>query len=333
MRLIGELDDRQLSEKFCSYLITEGIAVQTEEIPDGGCEIWIKDEDQFEQALKELEIFRGDSGNQKYSAAVQKANQISRAKAKKQRQIQKKIVNVGSGGFARKPKATLVLIGICVIVALFTDFGGGPANGPLFKILEFVSLSPPAAETLWTSQPGLTRDSLAVRLVNLKQGEIWRVVTPIFIHYGTMHILFNMIWLFQLGKLIENRYGSWWLLILVLITAAVSNFFQCTVPVALGGSAPALLPDGSLVTRLGGMSGVIYGLLGYVWMKSLYDRSSGFYLPQSTLFIMLGWMLFCMIPGATQMLLGSNIANWAHAIGLITGMAIGYAPVWMQQRI
>lgn len=332
MRLIGELDDSQQAAKFSSFLLTQGIATQTEEATAGGkCEIWVKDEDQFDHAMQELEAFREDSNNQKYSAAVQKATQISRAEEKKRRQIQKKIVKVGGSGIARKPRATLILIGLCVLVALATDFGDGPANGPFFRILEFVSLSPPAAKQL-LSQPDLTPDSMAVRLVNLKRGEIWRVVTPIFIHYGTMHILFNMIWLFQLGQLIENRYGSRWLMILVLLIAAVSNFFQCTVPVGLGGSAPVLLPDYTLITRLGGMSGVIFGLLGYVWMKSLYDRASGFYLPQSTLIIMLGWMLFCMIPGATQMLIGANIANWAHAIGLITGMAIGYGPVWLQNN-
>ena len=169
-------------------------------------------------------------------------------------------------------------------------------------------------------------DSLDIRLANIKRGEIWRLATPIFLHLDTFHLLFNMVWLFQLGRMIENRYGPYRLLVLVLVTAVISNFFQCTVPASLGGTPPGW-SDGFLLTRLGGMSGVVYGLLGYVWMKSIYDRSSGFYLGQTTLVIMLGWLVFCMIPGATQNLFGTNVANWAHGIGLVVGLLIGYAPI------
>ena len=330
MRLIGELDDPQQAEKFSSFLITEGIAVKTEEADNGGAEIWVKDEDQFQQAMQELESFRRDPGNSKYSDSVQKANQISRAEAKKRREIQKKIVNVGAGELKRKPKVTLTMIGICVVVALITDFGDSwRTNGRVMKALEFVAVDPPKSLEVLRQYNGDV-DSLGLRLTNIKRGEIWRIITPIFIHHGTIHLLFNMIWLFQLGKMIELRFGSYRFLIIVLVTAAISNLVQCTVPSAVGGSAPGTTPDGTLMTLLGGMSGVVYGLLGFVWMKSIYDRSSGFYLPQSTLVIMLGWMLFCMLPGSEKLI--GSIANWAHAVGLIVGMALGYAPVWIQKN-
>ncbi len=332
MRLIGELDDHQQAEKFAAYLVTEGIEVQIESLAGGKSEIWVKDEDQFEAGIHQLQEFQSDSNNKKYSGAIHQAILIEREKERKRREIQKKIVKVGAGGLGRKPTLTLVLIGLCAAVALLTDFGAGLEKGgaSIFKALEFVSL--PAADAIQIlSANGGNYDSLDLRLANIKQGQIWRLVTPIFIHHGTMHILFNMIWLYQLGKLIENRYGAMKLLVLVLLSAAISNLFQCSVPESLGGSSPGFLPDKSyLISGLGGMSGVVYGLLGFVWMKSLYDRSSGFYLPQSTLVIMLGWMLMCMVPGLTNQLFGITVANWAHAIGLMVGMAIGYVPVLWQ---
>ncbi len=332
MRLIGELNDAQQAENFAAFLITEGIEAQVESSDGGSSEIWVKEEDQFESALEQWKAFQNDPGNQKYSGAVHQAALIEREKQKKRRAIQKKIVHVGASGLTRKPTVTLILIGLCAIVALLTDFGSGlqTGNATVFKALEFVSLPRDQAIEILTENGG-DYDSLNLRLANIKKGELWRLITPIFIHHGTMHILFNMIWLYQLGKLIENRYGSFKFLMLVLLTAAISNLFQCAVPDSLGGSSPGFFPDKSwLISGLGGMSGVVYGLLGFVWMKSIYDRSSGFYLPQSTLVIMLGWMFLCMVPGLTGQLLGISVANWAHGIGLMVGVAVGYAPVLWQ---
>ncbi len=323
MRLIGELKDPQQAEKFSAFLTTQGIAIKSEESQDGKQEIWVKDEDQFSTALRELEEFKVDPANAKYANAVNQANLIAREKEKKRKEIQKRIVNVSADGISKRPTVTIVLIGICVIVALLTDFGN--QEGAIFRALEFVSIGPPQSIALLNENNG-NRDSLNIRLANIKRGEIWRLVTPILIHLDTFHLLFNMVWLFQLGRMIENRYGPYRLAMLVLLTAVISNLFQCTVPVGLGGSAPGLA-DGYLLTRLGGMSGVVYGLLGYVWMKAIYDRTSGFFLSQTTLVIMLGWLVFCMIPGATQNLFGTNVANWAHAVGLIVGLLVGYSPM------
>jgi GlpG protein len=327
MRLIGELDNPSHAEKFSAFLLTEGISVQTDAVGDV-IEIWVKDEDQFERAKSELDQFQADADHARYAQAIQQANTITREKEKRRRKIQKKIVNVGAGGVQRRPTLTLVLIGMCILVALTTDFGD--KVGTVFRSLEFVCIDNPEASQL-KAENDYDKDSLNIRLANIKKGQIWRLITPIFIHHGSMHILFNMIWLFQLGKLIENRYGIVRFGILVLTTAAISNLLQCTVPAAVGGSAPYELSNGTLLSLLGGMSGVVYGLLGFVWMKSIYDRSSGFYLPDSTLFIMLGFMFLCMVPGFTERLLGINVANWAHAVGLVVGMAIGYAPVFMQK--
>ena len=68
----------------------------------------------------------------------------------------------------------------------------------------------------------------------------------------------------------------------------------------------------------GGMSGVVYGLLGYVWIRGKFDPGSGLYLHSYTVTMMIIWFVACL----TGVL--GPIANTAHAAGLVMGMAWGY---------
>jgi len=132
--------------------------------------------------------------------------------------------------------------------------------------------------------------------------------TPVFLHAGAMHIIFNMLWLRDLGSMIEGRQSSLHLLLLVLVIAALSNLGQFYV------SGP----------RFGGMSGVVYGLLGYIWIRGKLDPASGLYLHSSTVSMMLIWFFLCIGSNYFPMPLLGSIANTAHAVGLGTGMAWGY---------
>jgi len=71
----------------------------------------------------------------------------------------------------------------------------------------------------------------------------------------------------------------------------------------------------------GGMSGVVFGLFGYIWMKSEFDPGAGMFIPKSSVVLILGFLVIC-----TLGLLGP-IANYAHFGGLIVGMILGYGPV------
>jgi GlpG protein len=67
------------------------------------------------------------------------------------------------------------------------------------------------------------------------------------------------------------------------------------------------------------MSGVVYALFGYVWMKGLYEPEQGMILHPSTVQFMLLFLVLCMTG-----LMGS-VANAAHVVGLVTGMLLGLA--------
>ena len=130
-----------------------------------------------------------------------------------------------------------------------------------------------------------------------------------FVHIGILHLLMNMMALHSIGKLIELRFGTRTLGLIVLLTALVSNLSQ------YAWSGP----------HFAGMSGVVFGLFGFVWMKSQFDPAAGFMINRSSVFMMLAWMGLCFTPVFGQ------IANAAHVMGLVTGMLLGYGPILVQR--
>ena len=141
----------------------------------------------------------------------------------------------------------------------------------------------------------------------LDDGQYWRLVSPIFLHFGLMHLAFNALWLALLGSRIERLSGSLHLLLFVALSGAVSNWIQYSW-------------EGSAL--FGGMSGVVYALLGYIWIKSRFIPHPLLQLPPGVLGFMLVWLLVGM-SGILETLLGSGIANGAHLGGLLIGMLLG----------
>src|SRR5205085_2056774 len=69
----------------------------------------------------------------------------------------------------------------------------------------------------------LTTVDRSTGLDAIRRGEVWRLVTPILLHFGIAHLVFNMIWLYQLGGLVELRKGHLAMAAIVLASAVVSN--------------------------------------------------------------------------------------------------------------
>lgn len=141
----------------------------------------------------------------------------------------------------------------------------------------------------------------------LQEGNYLRLITPIFLHFGLMHLVFNCLWLAILGSRIETQQGTVHLLLLILLSGAGSNMLQYNW-------------SGSMY--FGGMSGVIYALLGYLWMLHKLKPHSYAALPAGLMGFMLGWLLLCMT-GILEVALGIAVANAAHAGGLVIGLFLG----------
>ncbi|MCP4774808.1 MAG: rhomboid family intramembrane serine protease [Planctomycetaceae bacterium] len=338
MRFIGDLEDSRQAKNFSAYLLVKGIETQVDELEEGKrCEIWVKDEDQCDTALADFKAFQLNPSDSKYSEAVQQAQVLMRAEEKKRQQAQKRMVKVSGGVLPKRKPLTIGIIVVCALVGLLTSFGDGLGNGerarvkyddPVYRALQFVCLSEAGLEKELESWSGSNpNDDISLRLASIRRGQIWRLFTNVFIHYGIFHLIFNMVWFFQFGTLIENRYGTSKFLALLLATAIFSSLLQGIVPGSVGGSVPFLTAGGYWISAFGGMSGVVYGLFGFIWMKSTYDPNFGYRLSQSTIIILMGWMFFCMLPVEMRAGIGfgSNVANWAHGVGLIVGLISGYA--------
>jgi GlpG protein len=133
-------------------------------------------------------------------------------------------------------------------------------------------------------------------------GQLWRFVTPIFIHFGIAHLLFNAAVVIEFGRRIERGAGSIVLLGLMLLIAIASNAMQFVV------SGAALF---------GGLSGVAYGLFAYVVVRGRYGAAQVWRVnPSFTVAVVV--ILVLMSTGVTE-LVGLHIANTAHWVGLAVG--------------
>ena len=141
----------------------------------------------------------------------------------------------------------------------------------------------------------------------LSSGQIWRLLSPAFLHFGWMHLIFNMMWLWYFGRQVESLQGSGRMLLILLLSGIGANLAQYATGTVL----------------FGGMSGVDFALLGYVWLMSRRAPGNGFFVPQMLVVFMLGWMLFTMTDMAAAVGFG-NVANEAHLGGLIVGLALGW---------
>jgi GlpG protein len=138
-------------------------------------------------------------------------------------------------------------------------------------------------------------------------GEYWRFVTPVFLHFGWLHITFNSLWCWELGRRIEQALGSVNLAGLFLVTAVLSNGIQDLV------SGPVLF---------GGLSGVVYGFLGFAYVAGrLNPRWQGLAPATPIMLFMVGWLVICLL-GVFDVL-GFSVANGAHVGGLVTGSVLG----------
>ncbi|MFK7777004.1 MAG: rhomboid family intramembrane serine protease [Gimesia sp.] len=305
MRKIGSLVSEQQAKRFEDFMLTKGIGVTVEFTSDQWT-VWVYDEDEVDQAKSALEEFLKNPDAEKYQQAAHEAGAIREEKIKKARAAVKKQINVRetwNRPFTSRCPVTSLLIGISVVVFLFMQ--SGEYENQVRQALSICSY-----------QVSGNMISYSRQLVDIRDGEVWRLVTPIFIHFSIFHILFNCMMTYQLGGAIEVVKGSTRLAFFVLIVAIPSNlaqFYWGGDNFSMGGPS------------FGGLSGVVYGLFGYMWMKSKYDPRSAFNVPPNMVFILIGWFFLCMTGFV------GPIANLAHGFGLGTGMAIGLGSSFLNQ--
>jgi len=289
MRLIGHLAEEISARAFADYLYVQGIENQLDHDKNDGWGIWISDEDKIARANELLNDFRKNPSDPKYIKEAKSAEELRAKEEKDQETYRKRLHNrrhlfrpLTAYGFG---PVTFVMIAISVVVFFISNFGQNDDAIMRLFITDF-------STGRWDPT-----------LPEIRQGEVWRLLTPIFIHMSPLHIIFNMLWLRDLGSMIEGRQSWIHLLILTLVIGVCSNLGEVYI-----GHVP----------NFGGMSGVVYGLLGYIWMRGKFDPGSGLYLHSYTVMMMIAWFFLCFTG------IFGSIANAAHAVGLVMGIAWGY---------
>lgn len=301
MRLIGQVPKEAAARTFSDFLYAQGIANRLELQQGENWGVWVEEEDKLSGAATLLAEFNQNPSDPRFREGA-KAATARRAQSEKEQKAFERRVR-GSrhlfkpiAGYGFGP-VTFVLITVSVIVFFLSRFGA--AQEPVMG-LHITRFWQEGMQILWLPN-----------LPEVSHGQVWRLVTPIFIHMGVLHILFNMLWLLDLGSMIEGRQGPLVLIALVFVTAVASNLAQYHF-----GGSPAF----------GGMSGVVYGLFGYVWLRANSDPASGLFLRPTTVTLMMVWFFACLVG------IIPNVANWTHAVGLMLGMAWGYLSALIAAR-
>ncbi len=192
----------------------------------------------------------------------------------------------------RSPVTTAVLLA-CLVVALITLLGDNLDTVRWFTFNDFQ----------------IRGDYVYFASIehSLAQGQWWRLWSPMLLHFGFLHLAMNMMWYWELGRRIEFQQGRWFLLSLTLLAALVSNISQF------------IMSDASL---FGGLSGVLYAVLGHCWIYQRIYPQASYALPSGVVAMMLIWLLLCLFGVVTALGFG-QIANAAHVSGLLLGCLSG----------
>lgn len=204
------------------------------------------------------------------------------------------VINSLIAAFVRAP-ISLSLIVACLLVALVSSLGVQPQRVSMlfYPLLDSAGLIPLLASI----------DSM---------GELLRSFAPMLLHFGELHLAFNMMWLWYFGRQLESSHPTWLFVVLILFCSFAANTTQ-------------YLTSG--YNNFGGMSGVVYGLVGYAWIiRSFMPRS--LLLINNTMFV-----VFIVALLAMEVVASSWIASAAHIGGLLAGLLQGVLVVFFYRIV
>jgi len=189
---------------------------------------------------------------------------------------------------------TALCIALYVVSLIFDPLGALRPRGP-FDIFS------PTQSALYTL--GMTSGSA------LAAGEWWTLVTAIYLHGNLLHILFNVLWIRQLGPAVEELYGP-------------ARFF---VIFTIAGVAGFLVSDFVTGYPTVGASGSIFGLLGAM---VAFGRRRGGVFGRLVIRQYGQWALLLFVMGFVM----SSVNNFAHAGGFVGGLLAGLALSFEERR-
>ena len=289
MRLIGITSDPEKADAFVVYLdqLGKGAVVRPEADNFG---VWVLDEAALPKAKADWARFETDPDHEDFRFVVQPKLEECIPESNNE--------NSPPIYLASRPSwqpTAAILAATAVSVTVLTWFGEDRES--VFRRITFGPVAP-----------------VGGGILPFDAEEPWRAITPVFLHFSFIHLLFNLLMLRDLACQVERRVGRWCFLVMFLLFAAGSNFAEAFM-------GPTLL--------FGGLSGVMYGFFGYVFVQTLNPvlntPPNGYYLRNMTTLILLAWFAL----GVVQKDL--PVTNWGNAGGLLLGLLVGSLVAWAHQ--
>ncbi len=180
-----------------------------------------------------------------------------------------------------RKKATLALVGANILVFLVLSVMGNTENAS-FMYRHGACWAP-----------------------DVEDGEYWRLVTSMFMHFGVVHLMYNMLCLFTLGDLLERIAGTVRYLIIYLAGGLIGNVVSVVIALKMGNLAVSA-----------GASGCIFAVIGaLLWLVILNNGRLGG--------IRLDRMILMIVLMAAQGFVEGGTDNAAHLGGLAAGFLLG----------
>jgi GlpG protein len=238
LRSLGELSGKDEATQFVNILAADDIEAKTDALGEGRFEVWIYNEDDMSQAFETFKEFKASGLTQEF----QEKAKLGKEKACEANTSRPQVVDVRTQVFGKTSSGLLTnaMIGVCILL-FFLEYRLG--NEISLKYFYMADL------TGGRYYPGLNE---------ILAGEVWRLVSWSFLHGSLFHILFNMAWLYKLGRMVEEVSGVFAFVVLFLVSGVVGGLLQ------YWATGPYFV----------GMSGFVYALFGYSWiMGRFFTRS------------------------------------------------------------
>ena len=246
----------------------------------GHNELWIMDPSQLPAVEQLMSIWKDDPD---LLQSVKRAQPTSSAMFSNQRLFSQ---------FALAPVTTGLLL-LTVLVAVITQLGSD------LTMVGYFSISP------FDIKNGHIYFYNSIEVFN--KGEYWRFFSPALLHFSVLHIVFNTLWVWDIGSKLERILGSIVWSIGVILIAVSSNVLQYQI---------------SGYPLFGGLSGVVYGLIGFAWLMPILNTRWPTIISKQLMVFFVVWLGIGYTPFPEMLGLGS-IANTAHTIGLLSGLMLG----------
>src|SRR5213592_945060 len=192
--------------------------------------------------------------------------------------------------WTRRPRFTYIFLAVNIGIFLLMSLAGGTTNEATLMAFGVKSNA------------------------EINQGQIWRLVTPIFIHIGLLHLFFNSYALWIVGPQVEKLYGSTRFVILYVVTGVAGvfgSYFYHPQSISAGAS------------------GAIFGLFGVLLVFGIrYRRSIPPFFKRAVGTGVLPVIVINLIIGFTI----PGIDNSAHIGGLVTGAALALLVPYQKPR-